>query len=203
MKYVVSRNRKSNITNQHFFKFDILNAVLDMIIQELGDRFSEVRTELLTNMDALSPRNSFCMFDASKLMRLSEMYPMDFNQAERDLLKHELGIYYDVVHRDPRFANLKGIAELFRLMVETDKHLSYRYVYRLLKLVLVLPVATTTVERYFSTMKLVKSDLRSRMNDEFLNGCLLGVIEREELARVTDEAIMDRFQRMKYRRGQF
>ncbi|XP_071695361.1 uncharacterized protein [Rutidosis leptorrhynchoides] len=155
--YVVSRNRKSDITNKHFFKYDIFNAVLDMIIQELGDRFSEVSTELLTNMDTLSPRNSFCMFDASKLMRLR-------------------------------------IAELSRLMVETEKHLSYRYVYLLLKLALVLPVATTTVERCFSTMKLVKSDLRSRMNDEFLNGCLIGAIEREALARVTDEAIMDRFQ---------
>ncbi|XP_071739358.1 uncharacterized protein [Rutidosis leptorrhynchoides] len=127
------------------------------------------------------------------------MYPMDFNQVERDLLKHELDIYYDVVHRDPRYANLKVIVELSRLMFAIEKHLSYRYVYRLLQLALVLPVATATVERCFSTMKLVKSDLCTRMNDEFLNGCLLSAIEREALARVTDEAIMDRFQRMKYR----
>ncbi|XP_071695095.1 uncharacterized protein [Rutidosis leptorrhynchoides] len=172
-----------------------------MIIQELGDHFSEVSTEFLTNMVALSPRNSFCMFDAFNLMRLSEMYPMDFNQAERDLLKHELGIYYDVVHRDPRFANLKGIGELSRLMVETEKHLSYHYVYCLLKLALVLHVATATVERGFSTMKLVKSDLHSRMKDEFLNDWLIGAIEREALARLTNEAIMDCFQRMKYRGG--
>ncbi|XP_071714925.1 uncharacterized protein [Rutidosis leptorrhynchoides] len=95
--YVVSRNRKRNITNHHYFKFDVFSTVLDMIIHEFGDRFSEVSTELLTNMAALSPRNSFSMHDASKLMKLSEMYPMDSNQAERNHLKRELDIYYEVV----------------------------------------------------------------------------------------------------------
>ncbi|XP_071739281.1 uncharacterized protein [Rutidosis leptorrhynchoides] len=153
-------------------------------------------------MAALSPRNSFYMFDASKLMKLSEMYPMDFNQTERDHLKRELDVYYEVVRRDDRFLNLKGLADLARLMVDTEKHISFHYVYRLLKLTLVLPVATATVERCFSTMKLVKSDLRNRMNDEYLNWCLLGAIEREALTSVTDEEVMDRFQRMKSRRGQ-
>ncbi|XP_071706723.1 uncharacterized protein [Rutidosis leptorrhynchoides] len=200
--YVVSRNRKSNITNQHYFKVDVFTTVLDRIIQEFGDRFSEVSTELLTNMAALSPRDSFSMFDASKLMKLSEMYPMDFSQADRDHLKRELDVYYVIMRRDEQFANLNGISDLARLMVKTEKDISFRYVYRLLKLALVLPVATATVERCFSTMKLVKSDLRNRMNDDFLNGCLLGAIEREALARVKDETIMNRFQRMKYRRGQ-
>ncbi|XP_071687122.1 uncharacterized protein [Rutidosis leptorrhynchoides] len=153
-------------------------------------------------MAALSPRNSFCMFDASKLMKLSEMYLMDFNKGERDHLKRELDIYYEVIRRDDKFSNLKGIDDLAKLMVETQKHLLYRYVYWLVKLALVLPVATAKGERCFSTMKLVKSDLRSRMNiDDFLNGCLLVAIEKETLVSVTIEAILDRFQRMKYRRG--
>ncbi|XP_071712417.1 uncharacterized protein [Rutidosis leptorrhynchoides] len=128
--YVVSRNRKKDFTNQHYFKVDIFIAVLDMIIRELNDRFSEVSTELLNNMAALSPRNSFCMFNESKLMKLSEMYPMDFNERERDLLKRELNIYHKVVRQDDKFSNLNGIADLAKLMVETEKHLSYRYVYR-------------------------------------------------------------------------
>ncbi|XP_071728543.1 uncharacterized protein [Rutidosis leptorrhynchoides] len=127
---------------------------------------------------------------------------MDFSQANRDHLKRELDVYYVIMRRDEQFANLNGISDLARLMVKTEKDISFRYVYRLLKLALVLPVATAIVERCFSTMKLLKSDLRNRMNDDFLNGCLLGAIEREALARVKDETIMNRFQRMKYRRGQ-
>ncbi|XP_071694738.1 uncharacterized protein [Rutidosis leptorrhynchoides] len=127
----------------------------------------------------------------------------DLSQSERELLKRELDVYYEVVRRDKKFANLKGIADLARLMVETDKQLSFSYVYRLLKLALILPVATATVERCFSKMKPVKSDLRNRMNDDFLNGCLLGAIERETLARVKDEAVMDRFQKNERSQGTF
>ena len=43
---------------------------------------------------------------------------------------------------------------------------SYPLVYRLIELTLILPVATTTVERIFSAMSIVKTDLRNKMGDE-------------------------------------
>ena len=49
------------------------------------------------------------------------------------------------------------ISELAKLMVSTNKHMGFPLVYRLLKLVLVLPVATISVERCFSAMKIVKT----------------------------------------------
>jgi hypothetical protein len=45
----------------------------------------------------------------------------------------------------------------------------YPYVYKLLKLVLVLPVATASVEKVFSAMNYVKNKLRNRMKDQLLN----------------------------------
>jgi hypothetical protein len=44
---------------------------------------------------------------------------------------------------------LQSISDLAKLMVDTRKHLSYPLVYRLLKLALTLPIATTTVDRCF------------------------------------------------------
>jgi hypothetical protein len=55
----------------------------------------------------------------------------------------------------------------------------YPYVYKLLKLVLVLPLATASVERVFSVMNYVKDKLRNRMRDQLLNDCLVIFIERE------------------------
>jgi hypothetical protein len=55
----------------------------------------------------------------------------------------------------------------------------YPYVYKLLKLVLVLPLATASVERVFSVMNYVKDKLRNRMIDQLLNDCLVIFIERE------------------------
>lgn len=74
--------------------------------------------------------------------------------------------------------------------------------YLLLTLALILPVATATVERAFSAMRIIKSRLRNRMGDEWLNDCLVPYIEKDVLARVDDEAVMRRYQSMGNHRGQ-
>jgi hypothetical protein len=73
-------------------------------------------------------------------------------------------------------------------------------VYRLLKLVLVLPVSTATVERCFSTMKIVKTELRDRIGDICMSNSLICYVEKEELLKVTNEAVIQRFMKMKPRR---
>lgn len=64
------------------------------------------------------------------------------------------------------FSNLKGIGDLAQKMVETRRDIGYPLVYKLLKLALVLPVSTATVERAFFATKIVKSQLRNRMGDQ-------------------------------------
>jgi hypothetical protein len=81
-------------------------------------------------------------------------------------------------------------------MVETEKHCLYRLVYRLLKLVLVLPVATATVEKCFSGMKIVKTSLSNRMGDQHLSHRLICYIEKEEMKKVSNETVVRRFMTM-------
>ncbi|BAH92799.1 Os04g0587500, partial [Oryza sativa Japonica Group] len=76
----------------------------------------------------------------------------------------------------------------------------HEIVYKLLKLVLVLPVATASVERIFSAMNYVKNKLRNRMGDQYLNDCLVTFIEREMFLKVKECDIINRFQAMKERR---
>ncbi|KAF8089149.1 hypothetical protein N665_0516s0007 [Sinapis alba] len=192
--------KRSNITNLHYYQVECFYTVLDMQIQEFNDRFDEVNTELLGCTASLSPIDSFYQFDQQKLVRLSEFYPEDFSSMERISLEHQLGIYIDNIFEDQRFANLKGLGDLARVMVETKKHLSHPLVYRLLKLVLTLPVATATVERSFSAMKIVKTTLRNRMSDEFLNDCMLCYIENDHFDKVTNDLVIKRFQSMGERR---
>ena len=49
------------------------------------------------------------------------------------------------------------------MLVETNKHVLHSYVYELLKLVLLLPVATASVERAFLVMNFIKNELRNSM----------------------------------------
>ncbi|GJW87506.1 zinc finger MYM-type protein 1-like protein [Tanacetum coccineum] len=88
------RNRIVGITNRHCFEIGIFNTVLDMQIQEFSDRFSEISTHLLSNMSALSPRASFSMFDSSKLINLTTLYPDDFTDSNRFHLMRELDLYH-------------------------------------------------------------------------------------------------------------
>ena len=65
---------------------------------------------------------------------------------------------------------------------------------------LTLPVSTTTTERAFSAMKLLKTRLRNRMADEFLADNMIVYREKEIAGNFTIEMIMDEFYSMKNRR---
>lgn len=67
---------------------------------------------------------------------------------------------------------------------------------------LILPVATTTVERSFSAMNIVKNRLHNRMGDQWMNDCLVTYIEKDIFKTISNEKIMQRFQGMKTRRRQ-
>ncbi|XP_049394904.1 uncharacterized protein LOC125859251 [Solanum stenotomum] len=62
---------------------------------------------------------------------------------------------------DKRFFSLKRLANLFKIHIEKKKHETYLLVVRLVKFALLLLVATAIVERHFSAMKLIKTDLRN------------------------------------------
>jgi hypothetical protein len=116
-------------------------------------------------MAAFSPRDSFAAFKVETLVDLAKSYPDDFNSIELKDLAHELPFYIDNVQA--------AISELAKMMVSTKKCLAFPLVYQLLKLVLVLPVATASVERCFSAMKIVKTVLRNRIGDDFMNHCII------------------------------
>ena len=106
-----------------------------------------MNSALLIHMAFFNPKNSFAAFNLDSLLKLAEFYPDDFNSTQLMNLGHELWIFIDNVRADQRFANLDGIADLAKELVETKKHLAFPLVYQLLKLVLILPVAAASMER--------------------------------------------------------
>jgi hypothetical protein len=74
-------------------------------------------------------------------------------------------------------------------------------VFLLLKLTLVLPVATATVERAFSAMKYIKSDLRNRIGDDFLYDCMITYVEADVFRMISTDTIMCHYQAMHDRGG--
>ena len=191
--------QKTGITNKHHFEVDCFNEIVDWLLQELDNRFDEKTSQLLICAAALSPRQSFHDFNLEHLMSLAKLYPKDFDDGELMDLRHHLSLYIADVRGDDRFANIETICQLSQKMVETRKHICYPLVYRLLELALVLPVATATVERCFSAMKIVKTYLRNRISDEHLSDCVICYVEKQELMKVTNSAVIHRFETLKAR----
>ncbi|KAM3285924.1 hypothetical protein P3S67_024723 [Capsicum chacoense] len=105
-------------------------------------------------------------------------------------------------HDESESSSNQGIRDLAKALVEANLVENYSLLYLLVKLILIVPVATTTVERAFSSMKHIKNEVRNSIGDQYLNGCLVCYIERDVFANVSNDVIVDRFQNMKTRRGQ-
>ena len=74
----------------------------------------------------------------------------------------------------------------------------YKLVYRIVRLVLTLSVSTTTTtKRAFSTMKVVKTNLRNKMENDFLTDSLMLYIENDIASTFSLDSIIDDFEDLK------
>nr|KAJ0217053.1 hypothetical protein LSAT_V11C300152970 [Lactuca sativa] len=180
-------NTLNQVDNLHHYQLDVFKEVIDMQLQEMNNRFNEVNTNLLLCIACLCPSQSFKAFDLEKIMKMATLYPEEF-PTEYDLrvLEVEHGNYIKDVREDERFADLKSIGDLAKKMVEEKKHIIFPKIYLLVKLSLILPV--------FSAMKLIKTDIRNKMRDQFLSDSLVSYIEKNVLKGIGNDAIVNMFQ---------
>nr|KAJ0197641.1 hypothetical protein LSAT_V11C700376230 [Lactuca sativa] len=157
--------------NLHHYQVDVFKEVIDMQLQELNHRFNEVDTNLLLCIACLCP-----------------------------ILEVELGNYIKDVQEDERFNDLKNIEDLDKKMVEEKKHIIFPKIYLLVRLALILPVATPSVERTFSAMKLIKTDIRNKTSDQFFSDSLVSYVEKNILKCISNNPIVKMFQDIRPRR---
>ncbi|XP_021768492.1 zinc finger MYM-type protein 1-like [Chenopodium quinoa] len=195
-----SRRFVEEATNEHHFRVEIFVRVIDLHLQELDDRFNERNMEILICMACLSPKDNFSSFDKDKVLKLASFYPEEFSSFDLMALECHLDIFMENMLNDDRFQGINDLNSLSMMLVKTNKHKTFPLIHLLIKLMLILPVATTSVERVFSAMTCVKNKLRNSMGDQLMNDCLVTFIEKDVFLRVSDEKIVDRFQNMKTRR---
>ena len=78
-----------------------------------------------------------------------------------------------------------------------SKH--YKLVYILVRLVLTFSVSSTTTDRAFSAMKVVKTDLRNKMENDFLTNSLILYIEKDIVLTFSLDSIIDDLEDLKQR----
>jgi hypothetical protein len=77
------------------------------------------------------------------------------------------------VQRIKKLKACYDLASLSKTMVQLERHIVFPVVYRIIELALLLPVATATVERVFSAMKIIKIELHNKMIDGWLNDLMV------------------------------
>ena len=141
-----ARHQQDEITVEHYYKVDIFNAVIDSQLQELNNKFNDNTVELIVLSSALDPREmhvSFRIDDICKLVQ--KFYQQDFAEHEMMQLRMQFE-HFDHVRQLPDFRALVTISDLCQWLVKTRKAEVYPLVYRVVTLILTLPVSTATTE---------------------------------------------------------
>jgi hypothetical protein len=167
----------------------------------MDHRFSERGNIVLNCFSCLDPKNSFSKFDVDKLARLADIYDADFSNDDRGIIKEQLQTYVIHVKRHASFSTCEDVQSLAMKMVETEKHLVFPLVYKLIELALILPVSTASVERAFSAMNIIKSNLRNKINDDWFNDLMICYTEREIFKSLEDIDIIRTFNAKMSQRG--
>ncbi|KAL7147930.1 hypothetical protein ABFS83_06G143300 [Erythranthe nasuta] len=167
-------------------------------------KFCDQTVKLVTLSLALDPSNSYKSFNADHICTLIEKYyPQDFTERERLILKFQSKHYYLDVIKHPNLYQISTLAAFCEGLAETKKFEIYYLVDILIRLIVLLPIFTATTERAFSVMKLTKTKLRNKMEDEFLGDCMLLHIERDIADTFSTNSIIEDFYTMKDRRVHF
>jgi hypothetical protein len=80
--------------------------------------------------------------------------------------------------------NCNDLGHLAMKMVLADTHITFPFVYRLVELAIILLVATATEERAFSAMSIIKTGLRNKMGDDWMNHRMVYYIERDAFVSI-------------------
>jgi hypothetical protein len=125
--------------------------------------------DLLSISVTLIPKNGFTSFRASDVCNMVEKYyPAYFNQTERIGLEHQLSHFVVEVSNSEDLKNIATLAELCRCLVSTGRHRVFNLIDKLFRLLVTLPVSTASAERAFSCLKIIKTRLRNKMEDNYL-----------------------------------
>ena len=81
-------------------------------------------------------------------------------------MDNQLKTYIHDMQSTKEFSAFRGIGQFVEKMVEVKKNASYPLAYSLVTLALILLVATSTFERVFSAMNIIKNRLRNQIGDQ-------------------------------------
>ena len=156
-----------------------LLQVCDTILIHAKERFSFTQNLISATLlhGELFPQHSVKLPDTA-LETTVEAYPM-LNKAK---LKTQLSLIYE----NNEFKACSGAVPLYQFFMENNLQSTFTETVSLLKILITTPMTTAESERYFSTLKRIKTFLRNSMTQDRLNALAMLSMEKKLIRDIPD-----------------
>lgn len=192
--------------SQGYWRISIYIPILDEVIKDFDNRFSSDNMQCF-NLNFLMPSNLMKFFKNTEQLNesikdISNQYSELFGESTFSIeqkLKGELNLLENKLKSD---TDLTTITSAITFLDKLD--CDYFPVFSLfIKILIPLPISIATAERSFSSLRLLKTWLRSRMREERLTGLALLYIHKNINIHNNIENIINRFANDKNRKLDF
>ena len=185
-----NRSNYSTKVIEDYYRSTIYVKVLDNVILDLKTRFSEV-TLSLYNLYILIPSLKDDSEDALKesSKNIACKYHTYFNMSENILYRSLLsGLEYWYLHYEKE--KVEDMYGAIRLLRYCDSEV-FPIIHTLLRILATIPVSNCSAEQTFSSLRRIKSWIRSNMSEDRLVGLALMNIHQD--INIDIENIIDRY----------
>ena len=174
-----SIGQRDDDQNEQFYRAKVYYQLIDNILMELNDRFSSKNIQILSGISSLCPESdSFLSFDSLKPLA-------DHFDVDSVALCNELTVAKRMLAKKSLFT----VTDLYRDLYPFKQ--AFPTVVVLIEIAITIPVSSTTCERTFSKMKLIKTAVRNSMTDDRLSDLCSLAVERD--IDINFEQIVDKF----------
>lgn len=172
---------RDNLSHESDYRASLYYPVLDCITGEMESRFSDLGKSLMKALQSCSPKSK-SFLDYSSLQPIIDHYKLS-----NDDIKVELIHAKELL----RGKLLDSISDVIDKLLPL--HVAFPNLLKQLQIALTLSVTSAACERTFSSLKRVKTYLRSTMSDERLTNLALLTIEKDLTMKLSLEDIVDKF----------
>ena len=164
------------------YRTHVYYATIDVLLEEMNNRFSELNLSLFTALDALLPTSTHFL-DMSTLTPFLSHYSIGKTavESEASLAKNFFSERRD---SDPS-SEADTLHEAYHLLSQVSE--CFPEIIKCYKIAMTIGVSSATAERSFSSLRRTKTYLRSTMGQTRLSDLALLTIERDLSSKLWDQ----------------
>ena len=152
--------------------------IVDRVNAELRKRFDEKNIVMMQGVNSLCPTSS-SFLDEDQLVYFAKLF-----NVNTDCLRCEIATFHHLLKPKDKNDHPKGLLQMLSYFESLKE--AFSELHRIVLTACTLPVSTAECERNFSSMKLIKNELRSVMKQERLDSLMmLGKFTRREEKNLT------------------